>query len=166
MRAPSRSPGSSASCPDNAADVPALSGDLIGGRALASVGDRVVAAERAYGSGLVTIVGFDPPRRGSPRRRRRQPLATAASAADDDRPDLTDDSQLISAVSQLPRSALPPIGGLLLLLRRYILLIGPVNYLVLRRLDRREWAWVTMPILIVVFAAGRTGSAPRCGAAA
>jgi hypothetical protein len=43
---------------------------------------------------------------------------------------------------------------LLLLLFGYIALIGPVNYLILRRLDRREWAWVTMPILIVGFAVG------------
>ena len=34
---------------------------------------------------------------------------------------------------------------------------GPINYLVLRRLDRREWAWVTMPVLIVAFAAGAYG---------
>jgi hypothetical protein len=60
-------------------------------------------------------------------------------------------------VSQLPALALPPIGGLLALLGAYILLIGPVNYLVLRRLDRREWAWITMPLLIVVFAVGAYG---------
>ena len=61
---------------------------------------------------------------------------------------------MVNAVSQLPTLALPPISGLLALLVAYILLIGPINYLVLKRLDRREWAWVTMPILIVVFAAG------------
>ena len=61
---------------------------------------------------------------------------------------------LVNAVSQLPTLALPPITGLLALLVAYIVLIGPVNYLILKRLDRREWAWVTMPILIVVFAAG------------
>ena len=60
-------------------------------------------------------------------------------------------------MSQLPALALPPIHGLLLLLGAYILLIGPVNYIVLRRLDRREWAWVTMPLLIVVFAVGAYG---------
>jgi penicillin amidase len=42
--------------PENAADMPALSGELSGGRALVSVGDRVVAAERPYGGGAVTIV--------------------------------------------------------------------------------------------------------------
>ena len=53
--------------------------------------------------------------------------------------------------------ALPPIQGLLILLLGYIGLIGPVNYLVLRRLDRREWAWVTMPVLIAIFAVGAYG---------
>jgi hypothetical protein len=144
--------------PENAADVVALSGDLIGGRALASVGDRVIAAERPYGSGLVTIIGFDPATPWIAETsaaenlwRRLLPQRTTTGQV------LTDDSQLISAVSQLPALALPPIGGLLLLLGAYILLIGPVNYIVLRRLDRREWAWVTMPILIVVFAAGAYG---------
>ena len=63
----------------------------------------------------------------------------------------------MGAVSNLPSLALPPIGGLLVLLFGYIVLIGPINYLVLRRLDRREWAWVTMPVLIVVFTVGAFG---------
>lgn len=33
----------------------------------------------------------------------------------------------------------------------YIVLAGPVNYLVLKRLRRWEWAWVTIPLLAVVF---------------
>ena len=57
-------------------------------------------------------------------------------------------------MSDLPALALPPIGGLVLLLFGYIALIGPINYLVLKRLDKREWAWVTMPALIGVFAVG------------
>ena len=57
-------------------------------------------------------------------------------------------------MTELPALALPPIGGLVLLLFGYIALIGPINYLVLKRIDRREWAWVTMPALIAVFAAG------------
>src|SRR4029453_1406551 len=32
--------------------------------------------------------------------------------------------------------------------------IGPINYVVLKRLERREWAWVTMPVLILAFAGG------------
>ena len=70
---------------------------------------------------------------------------------------LADDSTIVSAVTNLPSLALPPIGGLLVLLLGYILLVGPVNYLVLRRLDRREWAWITVPALIAVFTVGSFG---------
>ncbi len=144
--------------PADATTLPALSGQLIGGRALASSGDRTVAGERPYGSGSVTIVGFDPTAtwitgtslaEGMWRR-----LLPSRSIGG---PVLADDSQILSAASQLPSLALPPIGGLIGLLGAYILLIGPINYLVLRRLDRREWAWVTMPVLIVAFAAGAYG---------
>ncbi|HEX5147634.1 MAG TPA: hypothetical protein VFW02_01045, partial [Candidatus Limnocylindrales bacterium] len=68
-----------------------------------------------------------------------------------------DDSQIVSAVMNLPSLALPPIGGLIVLLFGYIVLVGPVNYLVLRRIDRREWAWITVPALIVVFTVGSFG---------
>lgn len=144
--------------PTDATTLPALSGELLGGRALASSGDRTVAGERPYGSGSVTIVGFDPTAswitgtslaEGMWRR-----LLPSRSLGG---PVLGDDSQILSAASQLPSLALPPIGGLIGLLGAYILLIGPINYMVLRRLDRREWAWVTMPILILAFAAGAYG---------
>lgn len=144
--------------PADAADVPALGGDLLGGRALASSGDRVVAADRAYGSGSVTLLGFDPTvgwlgdsDAGEALWRRVLP------ARGNGGPVIGDDSQIVSAVSQLPSLALPPIGGLVALLGAYILLIGPINYIVLRRLDRREWAWLTMPVLIGAFAVGAYG---------
>lgn len=144
--------------PEDAADLPSLAGELIRGRALASTGDRTVAAETAYGGGVVTILGFDPTTRWIVDSattetfwRRFIPPRTASLVA------VTDDGQLVNAVSQLPNLALPPIEGLLVLLLGYIVLIGPVNYLILRRLDRREWAWVTMPVLIAVFAAGSYG---------
>ena len=63
----------------------------------------------------------------------------------------------MNAVSQLASLALPPIGGLIAILGGYILLIGPLNYLVLKRLDRRELAWITMPVLIAVFAVSAYG---------
>lgn len=145
--------------PAGATDLPGLSGRFARGRALATVGDRVVAAEVTYGSGAVAIVGIDPATGW---------IADSVSARGGLWHDLVpvrtaglsigpDDNQLVNAVSQLPALALPPIGGLLALLAGYIVLIGPANYLVLRRLDRREWAWITMPILIVVFAVGAYG---------
>jgi hypothetical protein len=144
--------------PATATTLPALSGELTEGRPLATSGDRTVAAERAYGSGSVTIVGFDPTASwiaGTSQAEGmwRRLLPTRSSGG----PIIGDDSQIVSAATQMPSLALPPIGGLIALLGAYILLIGPINYLVLRRLDRREWAWITMPVLIVAFAAGAYG---------
>jgi hypothetical protein len=143
------------SAPSDASDLPALSGSLTAGRSLAVVGDRVVAAERAYGSGATSLIGFDPTVEwiaggtvADTFWRRLLPQRVNAGLS------LSDDSQLVSAVAQLPSLALPPIEGLIALLGAYILLVGPINYLVLRRLGRREWAWATIPALIVVFAVG------------
>ena len=94
-----------------------------------------MAAEQPYGTGMVTLLGFDPSvawiaktdtadvlwRRLLPARDRRGPHRSA------------DDNMLVGAVQQLPSLALPPISGLILLLVAYVLLIGPINYLVLRR---------------------------------
>ena len=141
--------------PRGAEALPALAGSpAAGARALAGSGDRAIAADRPFGSGAVTLAGFDPstpwlaestsadvlwaslvPARGTAR----TPLIVG------------DDGILVSLLGTMPALALPSIEGLLVLLLGYILLIGPVNYLVLRRLDRREWAWVTMPLLVVGF---------------
>jgi hypothetical protein len=144
--------------PAAAADLPALSGELVDGRALATVGDRVVAAERPYGTGQVTLLGFDPTtgwiaesKTSDGMWRRLLPARSSGGLV------FSDDNMLVSAVSQLPSLALPPITGLIVFLGAYILLIGPINYLVLRRLDRREWAWLTMPVLVVVFTVGAYG---------
>jgi hypothetical protein len=141
--------------PATASDVPALAGSLGRGRTLATSGDRVVAADAPYGNGSVTIVGIDPSvgwiaasRASTTLWRNLIPPRSGGSLG------TNDDSQIVSAVSEVPSLALPPTGGLLLLLLGYIGLIGPINYFVLRRLDRREWAWVTMPALIAIFAIG------------
>lgn len=140
--------------PPGATDLLAMGGALARGRALATSGDRVVAADVGYGNGRVTLLGFDP---------------TTAWLADSQNIDalwrgvlpersrdgsvLVDDSQLVQAVYQLPSLALPPTSGLLVIIGAYILIIGPLNYLVLRRLDRRELAWITMPVLVLGFSA-------------
>ncbi len=145
--------------PEGAADLPALAGPLLArtrpGRQSAT-GSSPPSVPMA--AAAVTIVGFDPTidwlaesSAGEGLWRRLLPARSSGG------PVVGDDSQIVSAASQLPTLALPPIGGLIALLGAYILLIGPINYLVLKRLDRREWAWVTMPALIVVFAVASYG---------
>jgi hypothetical protein len=58
---------------------------------------------------------------------------------------------MTQALANLPSLAVPPAELLLAVIVGYILLIGPLSYLVLRRLDRRELAWVVAPILVIIF---------------
>ncbi|HMQ31679.1 MAG TPA: hypothetical protein PKD53_13200 [Chloroflexaceae bacterium] len=62
---------------------------------------------------------------------------------------------LLRDALELPALRLPSTGVLLLLMGVYIVVVGPVNFLVLRRLRRVELAWVTTPLLV----AGFTGAA-------
>lgn len=48
-------------------------------------------------------------------------------------------------------TVLPTFLQLCGFLTLYIVLVGPVNYLILKRLNRREWAWFSIPILILIF---------------
>jgi hypothetical protein len=51
----------------------------------------------------------------------------------------------------IPDQTLPTPGTVMLYLGLYILAIGPVNYVVLGRFKRREWAWVSVPLIILLF---------------
>jgi hypothetical protein len=56
-----------------------------------------------------------------------------------------------NALANVPGLALPPfwlVCGFLLI---YVVLIGPVNYLVLRALKMREMAWVSIPVITLIF---------------
>ena len=144
--------------PTGASELPAMTGTLTHGRALATSGDRAVAAELTYGSGRVTLLGFDPTTRWLAESKGINALWRAAlPARSSDGAQVFDDSQLIQAVYQLPLLALPPTSGLLILIAAYIVIIGPINYLVLKRLDRRELAWITMPALVLTFTAASFG---------
>jgi hypothetical protein len=144
--------------PNGATELPAMAGALARGRALATSGDRAVAAELSYGSGRVTVLGFDPTTKWLSESKSIDSVWRAAlPTRTGDGTLLTNDSQLVQAVYQLPAVALPPTSGLLVIIGAYILIIGPINYLILRRLDRRELAWITMPVLVLAFAAASFG---------
>ncbi|MDX2076533.1 MAG: hypothetical protein SFZ02_08900 [bacterium] len=56
------------------------------------------------------------------------------------------------AVQILPGiDLLPAVLSLVGFLAAYVFLIGPVNYMFLRAINRRGFAWITIPIFIIVF---------------
>jgi hypothetical protein len=63
-------------------------------------------------------------------------------------------SNLLSSVLQLPALQLPSFGVLLLFVVGYILAVGPLNFLVLRRMKRIDRAWITIPLTVLLFVVG------------
>ncbi len=59
--------------------------------------------------------------------------------------------QMSYALQNLPSLDPPSLRWLGLMLGLYILLVGPINYLVLRRFRRLDWAWGTIPLLTLAF---------------
>ena len=55
------------------------------------------------------------------------------------------------AVASLPSLALPSAVQLIFFLLIYIVVIGPANYIFLKRSGRRELAWITIPALVILF---------------
>lgn len=65
---------------------------------------------------------------------------------------------LLSDALNLPALQLPSTGLLLLLMAAYIGVVGPLNFLTLRRMGRMELAWVTTPLLVAGFLAASYGA--------
>ena len=58
----------------------------------------------------------------------------------------------LAAASSAGMNISPPRVGLMAgFFGLYVLLLVPVNYYVLKKLRRKEWAWVTIPALVMVF---------------
>lgn len=127
------------------------------GRALIRSADSTpLFARRTYGAGVVDYLPADPmaaPMRGWAQM---PEFWYAVVSSVDPQPSwgygFNDWPDAVSAVEILPGLDLIPdvlpICGFLFL---YIALIGPLNYLILNRLNRRELAWLTIPVLIALF---------------
>lgn len=56
------------------------------------------------------------------------------------------------AVAILPgEDLLPSVGSMIAFILAYIVLIGPVNYWILSRFNRRALGWITIPLFIAIF---------------
>lgn len=65
--------------------------------------------------------------------------------------------QMNYALSMLPSLDLPSVRSLSILLAVYIVLVGPINYLILHRMRPLQLAWLTIPVITVFFSAGAFG---------
>ncbi len=63
-------------------------------------------------------------------------------------------SYILNSLSGSKAASVPSIKVVAFFCIAYLLLISPVNYLILKKLDRLEWSWVTIPACILLFTAG------------
>lgn len=59
-----------------------------------------------------------------------------------------------SVLQNIPALDLPAMSLIFIILIIFILIVGPVGYWVLKRKDKRDWAWFLIPAVTVVFSAG------------
>ncbi len=58
-----------------------------------------------------------------------------------------------NALRNIPELPLPRTSHMMYIYAAYILLAAPASYILLKRLDRRELMWVTVPVLSIIFSA-------------
>ena len=127
--------------------------------ALLSVGATPLVAKRSLGFGAVLLTAFDVDA---------LPVDAGRGAVWSNILDVATVNQWEPAITQQMvggGAGLPTVGTLGLLILGYVLVVGPLNYLLLRRIDRREWAWATIPasVLIFMLIAYAAGSGLRSG---
>ncbi|NSW57035.1 MAG: hypothetical protein HPY44_13570 [Armatimonadetes bacterium] len=136
----------------------------------ATSGDPMIAA-RPLGAGRIVMTRFDPfadPVKGWSGTGDLLTRVFAESAAACCRPgapalhpEYMSRSSLELAPAELakhtPEARLPSIWLVVGFLVVYVLCLSPVNYLFLKRIDRRELAWLTTPVIVAVFTVGAYG---------
>jgi len=111
--------------------------------------------DQQYGFGRIALFTFDPAL---------DPLRTWDGmeniyrnllASADDRPGwmgfTRNWSSAVEAVSSIPGIGLPHPLLICGFLGAYLVIIGPINYIILRAIKRREFAWFTIPITVIFF---------------
>lgn len=57
-------------------------------------------------------------------------------------------------INDVPSDKNPPFLWIFISLGIYVALIGPILYFILKKKDRRDWAWVIIPLISIVFLGG------------
>lgn len=136
------------------------------GRALISEGGNALLVQRNLGEGWVAYLALDPTVTPFDAWAGLHPFWKKLLEADAPLPpnapvDIPrrnlEAEQMWNVLTNLPTLDLPSMRWLAVLLVLYIVLVGPVNYLLLRKWRRLDWGWVTVPVLTLVFSVGGYG---------
>jgi hypothetical protein len=129
-------------------------GSVASGRVLLASGDTPLLVQAGVGAGTVLYQAFDPgldPFVKWPGQADLYSRLLTNSRRVDKSQQGNLDGAMQSALQRIPGLGLPSPLALAGLLLGYLLLVGPLNYFVLKRYDRREWSWVTVPLISAAF---------------
>jgi hypothetical protein len=138
-------------------------GEPLGSQMVLSAGDQPLILEKSVGTGTAYFVALDlaqAPFNGWPGTTSfwEKLIGSSATYPEWLPPDISarqmTSNQMNYALSNLPALDLPSIRGLTILLGFYVIIVGPVNYAVLRWRKRLHWAWFSIPLLTIAFSAG------------
>ena len=122
---------------------------------LLSVDNNPVLIRQTYGTGLVDFVGLDPVSNPLNDYDHTDAIWSTLMLSRPARPSWGYDFEYWESADNAIRIVtgfeLPSAIQMLAFLALYIFLIGPFNYLVLQSMGRRELAWFTIPIVILIF---------------
>lgn len=129
-------------------------GELVAGKAVVREGGTPVLARRQLGRGLVFFCGAAPGDLGSGAQGLWPAMFGTAPGLENVIPPpgrisqafLASQDVLTDASAYIPRLAGPPIPVLALLWTVYAAAVGPLLYFLLRRKDRRDLAWLLVPL--------------------
>jgi hypothetical protein len=131
------------------------SAPLPAAQVLVSAGDVPILVRARMGAGLVDFLAVDPQAEPLRSWRDKQYLWYTLVASVGQQPGWANGfsnwSRAREATLTLFSTILPTFFQMCGFLLLYIALLGPVNYILLKRLNRREWAWFTIPALIALF---------------
>lgn len=134
-----------------------------GGIVRAATEDGIpVVVEASRDAGLVTFVAFDPSQESFAASEDGRDFwkwllhfETRTSPGEDlsvVRPPAAIGSMgLAEQAGRFPDISAPEIGGLFLLIILYLIVVGPLDYFLLRRLRKLEYTWFTFPAYVVAF---------------
>jgi hypothetical protein len=135
-------------------------GDQITGQTLAEKNGQPIIQELALGEGSVTFIALDlgsaPFDAWTGTVTFWEKLISTGAQYPSWRPPDVSSQQLVAgpignALSNLPSLDLPSAKNVAILLGVYIILVGPVNYFVLRGRKKLHWAWITIPAITLIF---------------
>jgi hypothetical protein len=123
---------------------------------LVSAGTTPIIVRQTVGSGIVDFLAVDPNAEPLRSWADKQYLWYAMAVSTGQRPSWAGGFSYWTAAREATlttfSNVLPTFFQLCGFLLLYIMLLGPVNYAALKLINRREWAWFTSPVLIIIFA--------------